>query len=129
MTHPSSGQPGGSERFDLFSKAAKMCLKLAYGCRQMARPVNAPQAGADWLGELVRRLAQAHELLPECERTLAQVSRGIVPLHIKSRWGPFDEHVDSGHHAALVVAELVVVRAYEVLTLPVPRACLWTFPR
>jgi len=129
MAHPVSGEPADSDRFRLFTCAAKMCLKLAYGCHQIARPSNEPQAGVDFLAELVRRLARARELLNECESTLARVSKGLIQLHIDTPDGTFDEYLSSAHHAALAVAEVVVVGAYQVLTLPVPRACLWHFPR
>jgi hypothetical protein len=106
-----------------------MCLKLSFGW-QFASPVYPPQAAADWLGELAKQLARAHELLPQYENTLARVSKGIIELHIDSRDGcRLDEYLESAHHAALVVAELVLVSMYRLLALPVPRACLWKFPR
>jgi hypothetical protein len=129
LAHRISRQRGGGDSFELFTKAVKGCLKLAYGCCMMAKPPSEPQAGVDWLAQLARTLARAHELRPDCEPALALVSKGVVELHIEIWDGRLDEYLDSAHHAALVVGELVLVGAYQVLGLPVPRACLWQFPR
>ncbi len=128
-THHVSLQQGVRDSFARLTTAARMCLKLACNGHGWLLAAYPAQAGADCLSELVGQLALAHRLLAECEGNLALVSNGVIDLHIESRDGRLDEYVNSAHHAALFVAEAAVVSAYKVLGLPVPRACLWKFPR